>query len=132
MKFCWTKACDLNTAIGMRQSAIGYLVSILARSKYIKVDMVKRYLQTLCDWIHQYIQRCDTNQSSHPLRTHTVFYSICQAVFYIISFRSRELTCTNKSNISFFFYFKTQFLILTSFRRFALPANVTIKHNCHE
>lgn len=95
--YCWTKSCDLNTPTGIRQAAVSYLASILSRSMYIKIDMVKNYLRILSDWIHQYIQRTDSSQNASSLRLHSGFYATCQAVFYVISFRSRELTCSAES-----------------------------------
>lgn len=56
--------------------------------------MLRHILKQLCDWAHQYIQRSDSITNS-SLRAHTVFYSTCQAIFYIIAFKSRELTADN-------------------------------------
>lgn len=56
---------------------------------------VKNYLKELCNWAHQYTQKCDAIKN-HILKAHTVFYSICQAIFYIVAFRSRDLTADDK------------------------------------
>jgi RNA polymerase I-specific transcription initiation factor RRN3 len=37
------------------------------------------------------VRTCDFNRNKSP-KAHVVFYSVCQAIFYIIAFRSRELT----------------------------------------
>lgn len=75
----------------IRQSAIGYLASFLSRAKFIKVGHINSYLSRLCEWIQNYIKTCDYDRNRNP-KAHVIFYSICQAVFYIISFRCQELT----------------------------------------
>lgn len=93
----WTSACNFNLAPGVRQASIAYLASLLARAKFISVNLLKSFLTDMTNWAHQYIQRSDTISSNHSMKAHTVFYSICQAIFYIIAFRSRELTADRKS-----------------------------------
>lgn len=46
----------------------------------------------LCNWAHQYIRRSDTVRTNCSLKANIVFFSVCQAVFYVIAFRSRDLT----------------------------------------
>lgn len=94
---CWQKLCHFNCPTPIRQSAIGYLASMLTRSMFITVEVLKEYLADMCVWIRQYIQRCDSGQNSYSLKAHSVFYATCQALFYVISFRSRDLTSSNKS-----------------------------------
>lgn len=74
---------------------MGYLASILARGRFISLMLLRDMLSQLCDWVHQYIQRSDS-VANNSLKAHTVFYSICQAIFYIIAFRSRDLTSDKK------------------------------------
>ena len=97
LQLCWQKVRELNTAPPIRQAAVGYIASMLARSMMLNVDVVKAYIREMCLWCHQYIQRCDSGQNVNSLKVHTVFYSVCQAVFYLIAFRSRDLTNTDKS-----------------------------------
>lgn len=75
----------------IRQSSIGYLASFLSRAKFIKLGYIKSYLSRLCEWVHSYIKTCDYDRNRNP-KSHVIFYSICQSIFYIISFRCRELT----------------------------------------
>ncbi|XP_063700799.1 RNA polymerase I-specific transcription initiation factor RRN3 [Culicoides brevitarsis] len=94
----WFNARDFNLAPALRQASVGYLASILARARFIPFLLLRDFLAQLCDWAHQYIQRSDS-VSNNSLKAHTVFYSICQAIFYIIAFRSRELTADKKGLI---------------------------------
>lgn len=94
---CWQRTRDLNTPAPIRQTAVGYLASALARSLFLGVDVVQEYLQEMCTWIRLYIQRCDSGTSVFPLKAHGPFFATCQALFYVISFRSRELTTGTSS-----------------------------------
>lgn len=96
---CWQKVRDFNTPTGIRQAAVGYVASLLSRAKYLTDDILKEFIQEMCTWIHQYIRQCDFRQNVHSLKTHTVFYSTCQALFYVISFRSRDLTNTDTGKL---------------------------------
>lgn len=62
--------------------------------------MVKGTLQQMADWIHSYIATQDGLECvNSDLRLHSVFYTVCQALFYVISFRHKDLVNTKKSNI---------------------------------
>lgn len=101
---CWQRTRDMNTPAPIRQTAVGYLASALARSLFLGVDVVQEYLLEMCTWIRQYIQRCDSGTSVFPLKAHGPFFATCQALFYVISFRSRELTSGTKSESDCFFF----------------------------
>lgn len=60
--------------------------------------MIKSYLRRLTNWTHEYLKNYN-EKNSNP-KSHVVFYSICQAIFYIISFRNRDLT-RKSSNLEF-------------------------------
>ena len=60
-------------------------------------SVIKHYLKELCSWAHQYIQSSDQYRSAGSLRANLIFFSVCQAVFYVIAFRSRDLTADKKS-----------------------------------
>lgn len=94
IKKLWHIICNFNFAPSLRQAAVGYLASLLARGKFVSMCSLKNALIDLTNWTHQYIQRTDGIGNS-SLRAHLVFYSISQAVFYIIAFRSKTLTTDN-------------------------------------
>ncbi|TMW53970.1 hypothetical protein DOY81_001027 [Sarcophaga bullata] len=93
----WDKIINPNCSAVIRQTSVGYLASFLARSKFISVNTLKHYLKELCCWAHQYIQGCDQYRSNGSLKANIVFFSVCQAIFYVIAFRSRDLTVDKKS-----------------------------------
>ncbi|XP_039438571.1 RNA polymerase I-specific transcription initiation factor RRN3 [Culex pipiens pallens] len=88
-----------NISTPTRQAAVGYVASLLARAKYVPMPLLKKTLQDFSDWVHGYLNRSDSlhNQS---LKAHLVFYSVCQAIFYVVAFRSKQLTATPK-NLAF-------------------------------
>ncbi|XP_039950355.1 RNA polymerase I-specific transcription initiation factor RRN3 [Bactrocera tryoni] len=93
----WDKIKNPNVSAVIRQAAVGYIASFLARAKFLPLHILKYYLKELCDWAHQYIQRCDQYRQNGSLKANIVFFSLCQAVFYVIAFRSRDLTADRKS-----------------------------------
>lgn len=52
----------------------------------------------MASWIHSYIAAQDALESvSSEMRVHAVFYAVCQALFYMVTFRHRELVNSKKS-----------------------------------
>ncbi|XP_059612056.1 RNA polymerase I-specific transcription initiation factor RRN3 [Phlebotomus argentipes] len=96
----WTKVCNPNVAPAMRQVCVYYIASLLARAKFLPMDLLRQMLKELCSWAHQYISRYDSSHSDTSIRAHGVFFAICQAVFYVIAFRSRDLT-SDKDDLIF-------------------------------
>lgn len=94
------KVWDPNVATTVRQSAVGYIASTLARAKFIPHTLIKRTLHELCAWAHNYIQKSDASQNTTSIKAHLVFYAVCEAIFYVIAFRSRDLTTSN-DNLTF-------------------------------
>lgn len=72
-------------------------------------------LNQFCIWAHEYIQRCEGSNYNHSLLAHKNFYAVCQSIFYIISFRSKDLVSCKKgifSNLKkywIFYYFCVTF-----------------------
>lgn len=96
MDYLWAKATDRNLSVTIRQTAIGYLSSFMARSKFMSLNSMKVYLSKLASWAHTYVKDCDYNKNKNP-KAHVVFYSVCQAIFYVIAFRSRDFTRCNRN-----------------------------------
>lgn len=94
------KVWDPNVAPTIRQSAVGYIASLLARGKFISQQLIKKTLHDLCGWAHNYIQKSDSSQNTTSLRAHLVFYAVCESIFYVIAFRSRDLT-NSSENLTF-------------------------------
>ncbi|XP_037959578.1 RNA polymerase I-specific transcription initiation factor RRN3 [Teleopsis dalmanni] len=120
----WNNVKNLNTPSVLKQTSVGYIVSFLARSKYLPIALIQFYLKEFCNWAHQYIQRSDRRNSS--LKAHIVFFTICQAIFYIIAFRSRALT-KDKKDLVFLQSLQLSGLVTSNFNplRVCLPAVAT-------
>ncbi|XP_069704959.1 RNA polymerase I-specific transcription initiation factor RRN3 isoform X2 [Periplaneta americana] len=99
--FLWRKVTSPNVAPVIRQSAVMYLGSLLARAAYVNVSMLKTSLAEMSVWIHSYICNQDGLESAKlDVRIHAVFYTICQALFYVIAFRHSDLI-DSKKNLMF-------------------------------
>ncbi|KAJ8898423.1 hypothetical protein PR048_003783 [Dryococelus australis] len=63
--------------------------------------MLKSTLGEVAAWIHKYIRNQDEVENvCVDIRLHGVFYSICQAVFYVVAFRHTDLVDSRK-NLTF-------------------------------
>ncbi|PSN29624.1 hypothetical protein C0J52_27788, partial [Blattella germanica] len=101
LSFLWRKVINPNVAPVIRQSAVMYVGSLLSRSSYININMIKTSLAEMSIWIHKYIESQDGLESANSdVRVHAVFYSVCQSLFYIVAFRYRDLV-SGKKNLTF-------------------------------
>ncbi|VVC30426.1 RNA polymerase I specific transcription initiation factor RRN3 [Cinara cedri] len=99
----WKKCCDVSSPITLRQAAAGYLASFLCRAPFVSNNVLKNILSEIAFWCNNYINNVDKSVkvvTEELLREHAVFYSICQAMFYIISFRHQDLM-DSKRNLKF-------------------------------
>lgn len=72
----------------------------MARGKFISRQRTKHTLNELCRWAHDYVEKSDSSQNTTSIRAHLVFYAVCEAIFYVISFRSQDLTDSSE-NLTF-------------------------------
>ncbi|RZF42567.1 hypothetical protein LSTR_LSTR001362 [Laodelphax striatellus] len=97
LQHLWKKVLNVNASVVIRQSAVAYIASLLSRSTYIPIGTLKETLSNFASWIHGYISAEDSQENcNQSKRVHCVFYSICQALFYVIAFRHRDLVQTKK------------------------------------
>lgn len=64
------------------------------------LSVLKNTLFEISSWCNNYINRVDKSVkvvTEDLLRWHAVFYSICQSLFYIISFRHQDLMDSKRS-----------------------------------
>ncbi|XP_017085375.2 RNA polymerase I-specific transcription initiation factor RRN3, partial [Drosophila eugracilis] len=92
----WQKVQNPNASAIIRQAAVGYLASFLSRASVLPLSIIIFYLKKMSEWAHVYIDDSDQYNHTSSLKTNLVFYSVCQAVFYLIAFRSKDLTATSK------------------------------------
>lgn len=98
VKHMWRLVTGVQVAPVTRQSAAAYISSFLARAKFIRIEYLKSMLQEMCDWMHTYINNQDS-RTTVELRAHAVFYSVCQAVFYLLCFRHKDLFKTRQNMV---------------------------------
>ncbi|KAH8272200.1 hypothetical protein KR018_011108, partial [Drosophila ironensis] len=90
----WQKAQNINVSSIIRHAAIGYIASFLARAKFVQLRTIKMYICELSKWAHSYINDSDEYGQNCSLKANLVFFSVCQAIFYLIAFRARDLTAS--------------------------------------
>lgn len=62
----------------------------------------KVVLQGLSQWIHDYINTQDElGMVNSDVRVHKVFYSVCQALFYIVVFRHKDFVHKRKGKLMY-------------------------------
>ncbi|KAM8718911.1 hypothetical protein ACLKA7_011590 [Drosophila subpalustris] len=93
LSFLWLKVQNPNGFPVMRHVAVCYIASYLARAKFVPLSTITYYLQKLSNWANTYINDSDEfGGKSCSLKANMVFFSVCQALFYLIAFRARDLT----------------------------------------
>lgn len=92
----WTKVQNPNVSAVIRHAAVGYMASFLSRARFLPLSTVTFYLKELTRWAHTYIDDSDAYKQNCSLKANLVFYSVCQAVFYLIAFRAKDLTASSK------------------------------------
>ncbi|XP_054850799.1 RNA polymerase I-specific transcription initiation factor RRN3 isoform X2 [Eublepharis macularius] len=99
----WKKLQNPNNAAVIRQAAGTYIGSFLARAKFIPVVTVKACLELLVNWLHKYIDNQGTGSKAFcDIAVHGPFYATCQAVFYVVVFRHKQILDGNlKKGLAF-------------------------------
>ncbi|KAH8328726.1 hypothetical protein KR074_000773 [Drosophila pseudoananassae] len=88
----WKKVQNPNVSAIIRHGAVGYLASFLARAKFVPLCTLQLYLMKLSKWAHSYLDDSDEYSQNCSLKSNLVFFSVCQAIFYLIAFRVKDLT----------------------------------------
>lgn len=75
-----------------RQSAACYLASFVSRASYVEAETVCESISALLRWAEAYLDSLDSNSiraadSRAQSELHSLFYTVCQAAFYIMCFR---------------------------------------------
>lgn len=98
MNWLWGRVRNPNVPPVLRQSSVGYLASLVARGNFVSISLITRVITEMSTWIHSYIAAQDSLECANSdIRIHTVFYAICQALFYVIAFRHKDLVSTKKN-----------------------------------
>lgn len=98
VKFLWQKVSNPNVPYFLRQQAVAYIVSLLARATFIPLSLLQGVLSEMASWVHAYICSQDMMECANSdVRVHAVFFAICQGMFYLIAFRHKDMTNGKKS-----------------------------------
>ncbi|KZC07908.1 RNA polymerase I-specific transcription initiation factor RRN3, partial [Dufourea novaeangliae] len=93
----WRKVSDPNVPSIIRQSSVAYIASFLVTANFVTTGTVKVVQLKLSKWIHDYINMQDySNCVNDENKAHTVFYSVCQALFLIIAKRHNDYPDSKK------------------------------------
>ena len=84
--------CSEEAPVLTRQTCCVYCASFICRAKFVNIDIIRSVLYFSLTWVDQYIDGYD--QQERPLNPgdpgHLVFYSVMQAVCYIVCFTCRR------------------------------------------
>ena len=98
----WSKFCDPSTPGILRQAAVAYIASLIARGKFCDLSVSKICLQKMVEWVHAYLAARDGvkgRQSDYmfvDIKAHGPFYAACQSALYIFAFRHQEFVANEK------------------------------------
>ena len=84
---------------------MAYIASYLARAKVVTASLVISYLERLSAWALDYLRsregaaqgRAGLDFMHTDINKHGAFYSACQAIFYVFTFRHSDLTTRPES-----------------------------------
>lgn len=91
LDFLWKKVKVPMMQNVFRQAAAGYIGSLLARGAFIHNSTLTTTLKLMADWLHDYLSETDSDTLHADVTHHGPFYAVCQAVFYVFSFRNQQL-----------------------------------------
>jgi RNA polymerase I-specific transcription initiation factor RRN3 len=86
---------DPYRAMLTRQSAACYLASFVSRASYVEAETICESISTLLRWAEAYMDSLASNSiwaadAREQSELHALFYTVCQAAFYIMCFRGAD------------------------------------------
>jgi len=88
----------------VRRTSTLYLGSFLARADYIPINLLKQNVVLLSTWLTKYLEgltKYKLNQAN--VDVHGVYYTVCQALLYVMCFRYRKLVEESNADFGQFF-----------------------------
>lgn len=101
-------------------------------------------VQAWVHWIHAYIGNQEGAGARDNASVHSTFYSVCQAVFYVVAFRVKEILALRNGKVPYFallaititVHFRLRFLEISEFgpSRHMPPesSKILLRESCHE
>ena len=98
----WEVFNNHNQLSNIRQTAMAYITSYLCRARSMNACCVTRWLEELSSWALNYVRTRDGFMDFMPtdISKHGPFYSACQAIFYVFTFRHSDLTSSKEKTPS--------------------------------
>ncbi|KAK2576891.1 hypothetical protein KPH14_005516 [Odynerus spinipes] len=98
LDWLWKKTTDPNMPQVLRHTSVSYIASLVATASFVSSGLVKIVQSKLAKWIHSYIDMQENSDyvSDDP-RDHPIFYSVCQALFFIVTVRHKDFIDTKSS-----------------------------------
>jgi len=90
INYLLNRLMDTSTQTFLRQASAAYLGSFISRACYLSKDIVKSALTALVSWTHTYLDKIG-DRGMPDAEVHSIFYSVSQAIFYIVCFHSTIL-----------------------------------------
>jgi len=75
----------------VRKCCAAYLSGLLSRAKYVTNTIILKTLGQLLTWSEKYIITFEQSVQFLDVETHSLFYSICQGVFYVLCFKMHQI-----------------------------------------
>eukprot|EP00033_Pygsuia_biforma_P000528 GCRY01000619.1.p1 GENE.GCRY01000619.1~~GCRY01000619.1.p1 ORF type:complete len:687 (+),score=131.40 GCRY01000619.1:234-2294(+) len=70
-----------------RQACLSYLASFVSRSSFIPSQCLVSTVSVLVEYVHNYLDTNEMETSFFDVPSHPLFYTACQALFYIFCFK---------------------------------------------
>uniref|UniRef100_H2ZK44 RNA polymerase I-specific transcription initiation factor RRN3 n=1 Tax=Ciona savignyi TaxID=51511 RepID=H2ZK44_CIOSA len=107
IEHCWKKVVNLNMPTNVRQTYVCYMASLLARASYIPLSTVTACIDLLVGWAHSYLREVTgflaPNVYHCDITRHGTFYTICQAIFYVIIFKHEDILKSKMGKLIYYF-----------------------------
>ncbi|KAI5695104.1 hypothetical protein M8J75_010960 [Diaphorina citri] len=98
IEFLWKKIANVKIYNIFRQSCCHYVSSLLIHAHFMPVRVIKTCLNEMSQWCHSYLDNTDLTgeEACSPVK-HPVFYSVCQALFSVITYKHSILVDCKKN-----------------------------------
>lgn len=110
LEILWQLVPSARVGPGPRQASIAHLAGLLARAAYVNIQSVKIYIKKMTEWCHSYIKAQEMPSSHNGKNPHSVFYSVCQYIFYLVAFKHKELFSDKNGKLCLFLILNIMFL----------------------
>ncbi|XP_046335460.2 RNA polymerase I-specific transcription initiation factor RRN3-like [Haliotis rufescens] len=94
--YLWTRFQNPNSETVFRQTSVAYIGSFISRAKFISIKTLKTCMELMVEWVHRYLEEISAETIFADVSHHAPFYSVCQAIFYVFCFRSKDILDSEK------------------------------------